>query len=142
MTIERYEDISYPLEARYAVSTTIKKASDRLVWLRSGANLIIDRTEAMTVIDVNTAKAVEGKRASESTFFKINMEATDEVARQLRLRNISGIILVDFIDMKEKEHNDQLIARLREKLSEDPVRAVYVDMTGLGIVEITRAKRF
>ena len=142
MTIERYEDISYPLEARYAVSTTMKKASDRLVWLKSGANLIIDRTEAMTVIDVNTAKAVEGKRASESTFFKINMEATDEVARQLRLRNISGIILVDFIDMKEKEHNDQLISRLREKLSEDPVRAVYVDMTGLGIIEITRAKRF
>ena len=106
MTIERYEDISYPLEARYAVSTTMKKASDRLVWLKSGANLIIDRTEAMTVIDVNTAKAVEGKRASESTFFKINMEATDEVARQLRLRNISGIILVDFIECLDRAINN------------------------------------
>ena len=142
MVIEKYEDDSYPLEARYAISTTLKKFSDRLVWLKSGANLIIDKTEAMTVIDVNTAKAVEGKRASESTFFKINMEAADEVARQLRLRNISGIILVDFIDMKEKEHSDALIARLRDRLKNDPVKAMFIDMTGLGIIEITRAKRF
>ncbi len=142
MSIEKYCDDSYPLEARYAVSTTMKKASDRLVWLKSGANLVIDRTEAMTVIDVNTAKAVEGKRASESTFFKINMEAADEVARQLRLRNLSGIIMVDFIDMKEREHVDALIAHLRDRLKEDPVKAMYIDVTALGIVEITRAKRF
>lgn len=142
MNIEKYEDTSYPLEARYAVSTTIKKASDRLVWLKSGANLIIDKTEAMTVIDVNTAKAIEGKRASESTFFRINSEAADEVARQLRLRNLSGIILVDFIDMKEKEHVDALISRLRDRLKDDPVKAMYIDMTALGIVEITRAKKY
>ncbi len=142
MNIERYEDESYPLEARYAISTTMKKANERLVWLKSGANLIIDKTEAMTVIDVNTAKAVEGKRASESTFFKINMEAAKEVARQLRLRTISGIILVDFIDMKKKENIDAVVSCLRERLKTDPVKAMYVDMTALGIVEITRAKRF
>ena len=142
MTVEKYEDPSYPPDARYRLSVAAKKASERLIWLKSGANLVIDRTEAMTVIDVNSAKAVDGKRASESTFFKINMEAADEVARQLRLRNLSGIILVDFIDMKKKEHTDALIARIRDRLKEDPVKAVFVDVTGLGIVELTRAKRF
>ena len=142
VSVERYEDASYSLEARYAIRSTLEKALMRRVWLKSGANLIIDRTEAMTVIDVNSAKAIEGKRASESTFFKINMEAAGEIARQLRLRNLSGIILIDFIDMKEKEHVDALIRKLRELLSADPVRTVFVDITKLGIVEITRTKRF
>ena len=96
----------------------------------------------MTVIDVNTAKAIEGKRASSSTFLKINMEAADEVARQLRLRNISGIIIVDFIDMKDKSDNDLLISHMRDLLKEDPVKAMYVDMTALGLMEITRKKYF
>lgn len=138
--VNLYEDTSYPPDARYAVSTTLNKALERRVWLKSGANLIIDRTEAMTVIDVNTAKAVDGKRASETTFFKINLEAAEEVARQLRLRNLSGIILVDFIDMKDREHIDALIAKLRECLKRDPVKATYVDYTKLGLVEITRAR--
>ena len=140
--VELYSDTSYPLDARFAVSTSIHKASDRRVWLKSGANLIIDRTEAMTVIDVNTAKAIEGKRASRSTFLKINMEAADEIARQLRLRNISGIIIVDFIDMKDKSDNDLLISHMRDLLKEDPVKAMYVDMTALGLMEITRKKQF
>ncbi|MEE3467288.1 MAG: ribonuclease E/G [Eubacterium sp.] len=140
--VEAYEDTSYPLEARYAIRTTLDKALDRHVWLKSGADLYIDRTEAMTVIDVNTAKAIEGKRASESTFFKINLEAAEEIARQIRLRNLSGIILVDFIDMKDKGHVDALIDTLRWCLKTDPVRAMYVDMTKLGIVEITRSKRY
>ena len=140
--VEFYSDTSYPLDARFAVSTTINKASDRRVWLKSGANLIIDRTEAMTVIDVNTAKAIEGKRASRSTFLKINMEAADEVARQLRLRNISGMIIVDFIDMTDKSDKDLLISHMRDLLKEDPVKAMYIDMTALGLVEITRKKMF
>lgn len=134
-----YDDKSYPLNARYAIRTTIDKALERRVWLKSGANLIIDKTEAMTVIDVNSAKAVEGKRAVESTFFKINMEAADEVGRQLRLRNLSGMILVDFIDMKEKKHTDELIAHLRSVLSRDPQRAMFADLTKLGIAEIVRS---
>ncbi|MBO4396391.1 MAG: ribonuclease E/G [Eubacterium sp.] len=139
--VELYTDMSYPLDARYAISTTLNKACDRRVWLKSGANLIIDRTEAMMVIDVNTAKAIDGKRASETTFFKINCEAAEEIARQLRLRNLSGIILVDFIDMKEQGHIDHLIACLRSFLKDDPVRATYIDYTKLGLVEITRAKQ-
>ena len=140
--VEFYSDTSYPLDARFAVSTTINKSSDRRVWLKSGANLIIDRTEAMTVIDVNSAKAIEGKRASRSTFLKINMEAADEVARQLRLRNISGMIIVDFIDMTDKSDKDLLISHMRDLLKEDPVKAMYVDITALGLMEITRKKHF
>ena len=140
--VEFYSDDSYPLDARYAVSTTLKKASERRVWLKSGANLIIDRTEAMTVIDVNTAKAVAGKRASESTFLKINLEAADEIARQLRLRNISGIIIVDFIDMRSDDNRDRLISRMRELLKEDPVKSMYVDFTKLGLMELTRKKQY
>ncbi len=142
VSIENYEDASYPLEARYGMRSTLEKARERRVWLKSGANLIIDRTEAMIVIDVNSAKAIEGNRAGESTFFKINLEAAEEIARQLRLRNLSGIIMVDFIDMKDKEHMDALIARIRDLLKQDPVMAMYVDMTKLGIVEITRTKRY
>lgn len=136
-----YEDTSYPLDMRYGISTTLKKAQDRRVWLKSGANLIIDRTEAMTVIDINSAKAIEGKRASETTFSRINMEAATEIARQMRLRNLGGIILVDFIDMKKKENIDALTKHLRKLLAEDPVKAVFVDFTKLGIAEITRARQ-
>ena len=142
ISVEFYTDDSYPMDARYAISTTLKKATERRVWLKSGANLIIDRTEAMTVIDVNTAKAVAGKRASESTFLKINLEAADEIARQLRLRNISGIIIVDFIDMRSDENRDRLISRMRELLKEDPVKAMYVDFTKLGLMELTRKKQY
>ena len=138
---ELYQDESYTLDARFAISSTMEKASQRLVWLKSGANIVIDRTEAMTVIDVNTAKAIEGKRASETTFLKINIEAAGEIARQLRLRNISGIVMADFVNMQKKESIDTLISELRAKLATDPVKTMYIDYTKLGIVEITRAAR-
>ena len=95
----------------------------------------------ISVIDVNTGKAIDGKRAKETTFYKINCEAAIEAARQIRLRNLSGIILIDFIDMKEQEHVEELMQLLRMKLSEDKVKTVLVDITKLGLVEITRMKK-
>ena len=138
---ELYDDESYPMDARFSISLSLERSEQRHVWLKSGASLVIDKTEAMTVIDVNSSKAVDGKRVSETTFLKINLEAAQEVARQLRLRNISGIIMVDFIDMKKKESIDTLISALRKALSADPVRASYIDYTKLGIIEITRARK-
>lgn len=134
-----YEDRLVPLKAVYATEKWIDIALSRQVWLKSGGYLVIEPTEALTVIDVNSGKSITGKYAEE-TFFKMNMEAAVEVARQLRLRNLSGIVIVDFIDMKEQEHKDTLMMRLGELLRNDPVKAVVVDMTKLGLVEITRQR--
>lgn len=139
--VEFYEDSSYPLGKLLGISTKIKKALDKRVWLKSGGNLIIEPTEALTVIDVNTGKAIDGRRSRETTFFKINCEAAKEVARQIRLRSISGIILVDFIDMKNKENQQQMMELLRRELKKDKTKAAVIDITRLGLVEITRMKK-
>lgn len=139
--VELYSDDSYSLDKLLGISTKLLKANEKKVWLKSGGNLVIEPTEALTVIDVNTGKAVDGRRNKESTFYKINCEAAIEAARQIRLRNLSGIILIDFIDMKEREHVEQLMQLLREKLLEDKVKTVLVDITKLGLVEITRMKK-
>ena len=94
-----YEDEQLSLKHLYGIESKLEKALQERVWLKSGAYLIIQPTEAMVVIDVNTGKAISGKRPTEETFFKVNIEAAKEIAKQLRLRNYSGIILVDFIDM-------------------------------------------
>lgn len=135
-----YDDSFYPLDKLLGIRSKLVKALGRHVWLKSGASLVIEPTEALTVIDVNTEKAVNGKRNSETTFFKINMEAAREAARQIRIRNISGIILIDFIDMKEKEHIHALMNELENEFRKDSVKTALVDMTKLGIVEITRMK--
>ena len=100
---------------------------------------MIEPTEAMTVVDVNTGKNTE-KKSREETHFKTNLEAADEIALQLRLRNLSGIIIVDFIDMKQEAYQKTLLKHLGDALAKDPVKAVLVDMTALGLVEITRKK--
>lgn len=135
-----YEDESYPLDKLLSIGVQLEHAMKRHVWLKSGGSLVIEPTEALTVIDVNTEKAIEGKRSSEATFFKINMEAAKEAARQIRIRNISGIILIDFIDMKNREHVQELMRELRNEFQKDTVRTTVVDMTKLGLVEITRMK--
>lgn len=135
-----YEDSSYPLDKLLGISDQLGHAMKPHVWLKSGGSLVIEPTEALTVIDVNTEKAIGGKRNSETTFFKINMEAAKEAARQIRIRNISGIILIDFIDMKNRQHVEELLRELREEFQKDPVRTTVVDMTKLGLVEITRMK--
>lgn len=121
------------------MDTRLKEALDRKVWLKSGGYLIIEPTEALTVIDVNTGK-VSTKKEDEETFFRINMEAAGEIAFQLTLRNISGIVVVDFINMRKREHSDRLMAHFGDLLKKDPVKTSLVDMTVLGLVEITRMK--
>lgn len=128
------------LDAVYNVSRIIEHALMPKVWLKSGAYIIIQSTEALVSIDVNTGKAISKKKDVEKNFFKVNLEAAKEIARQLRLRNLSGIIIIDFIDMKTEEYNSRLMDCLRQELSKDPVRTVVVDMTKLGLVEVTRKK--
>lgn len=123
----------------YGVREQINILSKRRADLMCGGYLVIDRTEALTVIDVNTGKYI-GSQQLEDTIFSVNMEAADEIARQLRLRNIGGIIVIDFIDMQLSEHKEQVIARLEEAIKSDRIRCRLVGMTGLGLVELTRKK--
>ena len=134
-----YEDALLPLYKLYSVEARLSEALDRKVWLKSGGYLVIDRTEALTCIDVNSGKYV-GKKSGDESYFHINLEAAEEIAVQLRLRNLSGIIIIDFINMKAKEKNRQLMNSLKKFLDKDPVRTSVVDMTPLGLVEVTRKK--
>lgn len=134
-----YEDRLLPLAKLYSLDTAFEKALGRNVWLKSGGYLVIEPTEAMTVIDVNTGK-YSGKKKMQETILKINLEAADEIGRQLRLRNLSGIIMVDFIDMEREEDRKLLLAHMGDIVSKDPVKTVVVDMTKLNLVEITRKK--
>ena len=135
-----YEDRSLPLKALYRLEKGLSDALSEKVWLKSGAYLIIEPTEALTVIDVNTGKCTKG-RAKQESIRRINLEAAEEIARQLRLRNLSGIILVDFVDMEQKETEEELLAVMREFLKRDPLKAAAVDITELGLMEITRKKQ-
>lgn len=137
--IRLYEDKLLPLHKLYAVEARIAALLDKKVWLKSGAYLVIEPTEALISIDVNSGKNEKGKD-KEETFFKINLEATEMIALHLRARNLSGIILVDFINMKENTHKQQLMEYMRALLKRDNVPADVVDMTGLGLMEITRKK--
>ena len=128
-----------PLFERYHVHEQLHKALDRKVWLPSGGSLIIERTEALTVIDVNTGKNV-GKTNLEETVFRNNLEAAEEVARQLRLRDIGGIIVIDFIDMEIRENRDKVGAALRNALARDKTRTQVFDISELGLVEMTRKR--
>lgn len=135
-----YTDRMLPLGALYRMEKELTESLNERVWLRSGAYLVIEQTEALTVIDVNTGKCISGKNKSE-TIRKINQEAAVEIARQLRLRNLSGIILIDFVDMNEKEDSSKLLAFMNEQLKNDPMKAIAVDMTALGLMELTRKKQ-
>ncbi len=134
-----YRDREYPLFQLYGVEAAIDKALQRQVWLKSGGYLVIDKTEALTVMDVNTGRYVGNKNLSD-TVFKINIEACKEIARQLRLRDIGGIIVVDFIDMDVPAHRQKLIEELEKELKHDHTKTVVVGLTGLGLVELTRKK--
>ena len=136
--IPLYTD-EYTLTLRYSLASLLEKTLSKRAYLKSGAYLVIEPTEAMTVIDVNSGKSIKGKNAEEQ-FLNINIEAAKEIARQLRLRNISGIVMIDFINMKEESHNHELMKNLAEYVRTDPVRTTVVDMTKLGLVELTRQK--
>ncbi len=132
-----YQD-SWPLLKCYNIERQLEKALLERVWLDCGAYLVIQPTEALTVVDVNTGKCV-GKRNHPDTFLRINLEAAKELAFQLRLRNLSGMILVDFINMEE-ENNQILLAELEKLVQQDAIKTVLHGMTALGLVEITRKK--
>ncbi|MEL6893576.1 MAG: Rne/Rng family ribonuclease, partial [Actinomycetota bacterium] len=124
---------------RYHVHEQVHKALDRKVWLPSGGSLIIEHTEALTVIDVNTGKNV-GKSNLEETVFHNNMEAAVEVAKQLRLRDVGGIIVIDFIDMEIRENRGKVVEALRDALARDKTRSQVFDIGELGLVEMTRKR--
>lgn len=130
---------SLPLFERHHIHEQLRKAVDRKVWLPSGGSLIIERTEALTVIDVNTGKNV-GKKSLEETVFRNNLEAAEETARQLRLRDIGGIIVIDFVDMEERKNRETVATTLREALARDKTRTQVFDISDLGLVEMTRKR--
>lgn len=134
-----YED-DYSLSRLYGINNKIAEACREKVWLKSGASLIIQPTEALTVIDVNTGKAIHGKKDIHKTFFNVNKEAAKEIAKQIRLRNISGIIIIDFINMDSQEDKEQLLEILKNHVKSDPVKTTVIDMTALNLVEMTRKK--
>ena len=124
---------------RYHVTEQLRKAVDRKVWLPSGGSLIIERTEALTVIDVNTGKNV-GKSSLEETVFRNNLEAAEEIARQLRLRDIGGIIVIDFIDMEVEQNRKEVARAFRDALARDKTRTQVSDISELGLAEMTRKR--
>lgn len=139
LTLRYYHDPLLRLSALYSVKSSLENALAEKVWLKSGAYLIIQPTEALTVIDVNTGKNVAKKDIHEN-FLKINKEAAIEIAYQLRLRNISGIIVVDFMNLTSKDAEAELMSTFRAELKKDPIPTQLVDMTKLGLVEVTRKK--
>jgi ribonuclease E len=136
--VELYQD-PLPIFERYHVHEQLHKALERKVWLPSGGSIIIERTEALTVIDVNTAKNV-GRSNLEETVFANNLEAAEEVARQLRLRDIGGIIVIDFIDMEIKKNREEVLRKFKEALARDKTRTQVFDISELGLVEMTRKR--
>jgi len=124
---------------QHRVHEQLRKALDRKVWLPSGGSLIIEHTEALTVIDVNTGKNV-GKSNLEETVFHNNLEAAEEIARQLRLRDIGGIIVIDFIDMEIRENRRKVLESFKDALSRDKTRTQVFEISELGLVEMTRKR--
>ena len=135
-----YKDELLPLKKLYSLETHLKEALGKKVWLACGGYLVIEPTEAMVVIDVNSGKAECRRKKSNDFYLKINLEAARETARQLKLRNYSGMIMVDFINMDEDEKTSALLQELRTLAKEDHIQTTIVDMTALGLVEITRKK--
>ena len=134
--VQLYGD-ELPLFERFHVEDQLRKALDRKVWLPSGGHIVIDRTEALTVIDVNTGRYV-GHSNLEDTVLQNNLESAEEIARQLRLRDIGGIIVIDFIDMEIQKNQDAVLLRMREHLAKDKMRTQVFDVSNLGLVEMTR----
>jgi len=128
-----------PIFEHTGVERELEKALRRKVWLKSGGYIIFDRTEALTIIDVNTGKYV-GKTDLASTILRTNLEAVDEIIRQIMLRDIGGIILIDFIDMESEQHRRRVMAALNEAVRRDRSKVHVIDLTGLGLVEITRKR--
>ncbi len=135
----RLHDDRQPVFEAFGIEKDIEKALRRRVWLKSGGYIVIDHTEALVSIDVNTGKYV-GKRDFEQTVLKINLEAVGEVVRQIRLRDLGGLIIIDFIDMEREEHREQVEKALKKALGEDKARTNVLRISELGLVEMTRKR--
>lgn len=138
--VRLYQDASFSLCKLYSLESKMDVALGKRIWLKSGGYLIIEQTEAMTVIDVNSGK-YEAKKPSEDTAWIINKEAAEEIALQLRLRNLSGIIVVDFINMSIPGREKELLEYCRYLVSKDKIKTSVIDITALGLMEITRKKQ-
>jgi Ribonuclease G/E len=139
--VELYKDEKLGLQELFSLKTKLEKAVSPKVFLKSGGYLIINHTEALTVIDVNSGKNTPSKKADASDIvYKLNEEAAEEIAMQLKLRNISGMILIDFINMDSEEDKETLIKAMEEFVSKDKVIVKVIDITPLGIMELTRQK--
>jgi ribonuclease G len=141
LKIEYYRD-STPMYTRFNVEKEIDKALMRKIWLNSGGYLFFDKTEAMYTVDVNSGRGQQGDANSdvEETLVKINMEAADEIARQLRIRNIGGLIVCDFIDMRSRKNQRRVLDRLKEAMKDDSVKCTILGMSEFGLVEMTRQR--
>lgn len=134
-----YEEKEYPLYKLLSLETELKRLLNKKVWLKSGGFLVIEPTEAMVVIDVNTGKAI-GKKNKDTHILKMNLEAAGEITKQLRLRNLSGIIMVDFINMSREEDKQQVVKCLEQGLRKDKIPGYFVEITKLDVFELTRKK--
>ncbi len=135
----KYYKEKEPIFERYGVDVELEKALARQVWLKSGGYLVFDEAEALTVVDVNTGRYI-GRRNLADTILKTNLEAAEEIARQVRLRDIGGIIIVDFIDMSIEEHRRKVIDKLNSVIKNDRTKTYVLGLTNLGLVEMTRKK--
>ena len=132
-------DLDFSVDYDYFIQKEIKLALEKNVPLKSGGYIVIDETEALTVIDVNTGKYI-GTSSLGDTILKTNMEAAEEIARQIRLRDIGGIIIIDFIDMKSQDDENLVLNSLKDHLKNDRIKVNIIDITKLGLVELTRKK--
>ena len=139
LSVELYRDSLLPLYRLYSLEALTDSLLCEKVWMKSGGFLVIQQTEAFAAIDVNTGK-YDGKKNAEDTVFLINQEAAAEAARQIRLRQLSGVILIDFINMKREELRRSLLSQMKQLTAEDPVKTAVIDLTPLDIMEITRQK--
>ena len=137
----KVELVEEGLENKYDLNSQIEKISNRKIWLKCGGFITIDKTEALTAIDVNSGKFT-GKENIEKTALKVNKEASIEIAKQLRLRDIGGIIIIDYIDMNEETSREEIIKILKENLKEDRAKTQVMEFTKLSLLEITRKHMF
>jgi ribonuclease G len=137
--LRKYTDENYSLSKLYSIETKLSMLLDKKVWLKSGAYLVIEKTEAMYVIDVNSGKNIS-KKLNEKYIYSINLEAAREIMYQIRLRNLTGMILVDFINMDSSDDKEKLMEELSEYAKRDRIKTMVIDMTALDLVEITRMK--
>lgn len=139
LRIEYYRDKT-PMFERFNVEREIEKATRRKIWLSSGGYLYFDRTEAMYTIDVNSGRSTNTERDVEESLVRINLEAAQEIARQLRLRNIGGLVIVDFIDMRARKNQRRVLERLKDCMKDDAAKCTILGMSEFGLVEMTRQR--